>query len=160
MATDRIDPDRPDAIRRAPLDALAPRELHDILQLRSAVFVVEQACVFLDIDGRDVEAGAEQLWIRDERGIAATVRILDEGDGVWSIGRVATRRDARSGGMATRLMDEAIAVLDTRAVPAITLGAQSHLADWYRRFGFEVSGDEYLEDGIAHVPMRREVGRS
>ncbi len=160
MAADRTDPDRQGAIQRAPLDALSPRDLHDILQLRSEVFVVEQDCVFLDIDGRDIESGAEQLWIRDERGVAATARILDEGDGVWSIGRVATRRDVRSSGVASRLMDEAITVLHARAAATIVLGAQSHLADWYRRFGFEVCGDEYVEDGIPHVPMRREAERS
>ena len=155
MAPDRTDPDHRGTIRRARLDDLSSHDLHDILQLRSAVFVVEQACVFLDIDGRDAEPNAEQLWVRDEHGVVATARILDEGDGTWSIGRVVTRPDARSSGTASRLMAEAIATLEDRGVGTIGLGAQSHLADWYRRFGFEVSGDEYVEDGIPHVPMRR-----
>ncbi len=157
---DRSDSPTPPAIHRAHLDDLSPRDLHDILRLRSEVFVVEQACVFLDIDGRDVEPAAEQLWVRDEVGVAATARILDEGGGVWSIGRVVTRPDVRSRGVATRVMDEAIATLDDRGAGAVVLGAQSHLTDFYRRFGFEVTGDEYVEDGIAHVPMRREKARS
>lgn len=142
-------------IRRARFDDLSPRDLYDILRLRSAVFVVEQECVFLDLDGRDHEASAQHLWIRDDVGVAATVRLLDEGDGVCSIGRVVTRPDARSRGTGARLMAEAISMLEAEGCTSMIIGAQARLAGWYGGFGFVVVGPDYVEDGILHVPMRR-----
>ena len=142
-------------IRRARFADLSNRDLYDILRLRSEVFVIEQDCVYLDLDGRDAEPSTEHLWVRDGDGIAATLRLLDEGDDVWSVGRVVTRLDVRSSGVASRLMEEAIARLGSLGSKTIVLGAQAHLADWYARFGFEISGPGYVEDGIPHVPMRR-----
>lgn len=147
--------DEDPAIQRSTFDQLSPRDLYDILRVRSAVFVVEQECVFLDLDGRDHEPAAEHLWIRDEDDIVATVRVLDEGDGVGSIGRVVTRPDARGRGHAARLMVAALEILDARGCTAVDIGAQAHLADWYAGFGFVANGPAYDEDGILHLPMRR-----
>ncbi|MDE0802981.1 MAG: hypothetical protein OSA99_06615, partial [Acidimicrobiales bacterium] len=91
------------AISRARFADLDPRDLYDILRLRSAVFVVEQDCVFLDLDGRDHEGDAEHLWIRDDAGVVAALRILQPGSDDSSIGRVVTRADARSAGVASAL---------------------------------------------------------
>ena len=140
---------------RARFEDLSPRDLYDILRLRSEIFVVEQECVFLEPDGRDAEPGAEHLWVRDDRGIAVALRILDEGDDVWSIGRVVARPDVRGTRAATDLMDAAIRALDERGWRALRIKAQSYLEPWYARFGFEVSGPEFVEDGIPHVPMER-----
>lgn len=145
-------------VQRSRFADLSVRDLYDILRLRSQVFVVEQACVFLDLDGRDHEPDAEHLWVRDHDGVAATLRVLDEGGGRWSIGRVVTRPDARSSGVGAALMQEAIARLDALGCAEILLAAQAHLADWYGRFGFEISGPGYVEDDIPHVPMRRVAG--
>jgi ElaA protein len=143
-------------VRIARFDEVAPRDLHDVLRLRSEVFVVEQACLFLEIDGRDAEPTTRLLWVRDEAGaLAATARLLHEGGDTWSIGRVVTRPDLRSTGIAARLLTEAIGAAEALGSTAIDLGAQSHLAPWYGRFGFEICGPEYVEDGIPHVPMRR-----
>lgn len=136
----------------AELDA---RDLYDILRLRSEIFVVEQDCVFLDLDGRDTEEDAVHLWVRDGRGVVAAARVLEPGTDRASIGRVVTRVDARSSGIASGLMRAAIDLLDRSGAARIHLGAQAHLSDWYARFGFEVSGPSYDEDGIAHVPMTR-----
>ena len=144
-----------DAIHCARFDDLSPRDLYGILRLRSEVFVVEQACLFLDMDGRDPEPTTEFLWTSDERGVTATARVLHEDGDVWSIGRIVTRADVRSLGLAGRLLTAAIGVAEDRGASTILLGAQSHLADWYGRFGFSVSGDAYVEDGIPHVPMCR-----
>ena len=134
-----------------PLSATPPEILYRILQLRSEVFVIEQACVYLDPDGRDLEAGARLLWLEGDDGlVAATARVLDDG-GARRIGRIATAPAHRGAGLAAQLVEHFVA---TSAGPW-RLDAQSHLADWYRRFGFEVDGDEYLEDGIPHVPMLR-----
>ncbi len=143
-------------IERARFHELANEDLYDILQLRSQVFVLEQDCVYLDLDGRDCEPATEHLWVRDERGVAATLRLLDEGDGVCSIGRVVTRPDVRSTGISSRMLDGAIAILEDRSCTEIRIGAQAHLEEWYARFGFALSGPAYVEDGIPHAPMRRD----
>jgi ElaA protein len=136
-----------------PIDEIPPRVLHEILLLRAAVFVVEQACVFQDPDQRDVEPGARHLWIDDDDGggrVLAVARVLDDGD-ARRIGRIVTAPDARGRGLAGRLVRH---FLDAYDGPWV-LNGQTYLADWYRGFGFEVSGDEYLDDGIPHLPMRR-----
>ena len=137
-----------------PLDDVPPRVLYRILQLRSEVFVVEQACVFLDPDGRDLEPGARQLWIDDDATpdyVLAAARVLDEG-GARRIGRIVTAGPARRRGLAAQLVEHVLATYEGPWV----LDSQTPLTSWYGRFGFEVSGDEYVEDGIPHVPMRRE----
>ena len=134
------------------LDEVPPRALYGILRLRSQVFVVEQTCVFLDPDGRDLEPSCRQLWIEDDDGsVVAAARVLDEGD-ARRVGRIVTTPPARRRGLGATLVEH---VLANHPGPWV-LDGQSQLVDWYRRFGFEVSGDEYLDDGIPHVPMRRE----
>ena len=134
----------------AELDAVT---LYRILALRSAVFVVEQNCVYLDPDGRDLEPAARQLWIEDQDGeVVATLRLLVDDDGRYRIGRVATADTARSRGLAALLMNRVLELVGD--APAV-LGAQTYLVDWYTRFGFVPSGDEYIEDGIPHTPMTR-----
>ena len=142
-------------MQRSSFAGLSPGDLYDILRLRSAVFVVEQECIFLDLDGRDHEPDAEHLWVRDDGGIVAALRILREDGSAWSIGRVVTRPDVRRTGAASRLMDAALEILEERGAHDVHLGAQSQHEGWYARFGFEASGPEYVEDGIPHVPMRR-----
>ncbi|MEV8339126.1 GNAT family N-acetyltransferase [Leucobacter sp. NPDC077196] len=134
---------------------MAPVTLYHLAALRQTVFVVEQNCVYLDLDGRDLDEGSVQIWAEDSSGsIAATVRILDEGaseSGVRSIGRVVTAPAWRGRGVAGVLLEAAIEQCGERR---IVLHAQSHLVEWYSRFGFSRAGDEYLEDGIPHTPMQ------
>ena len=124
--------------------------LYGILRLRAEVFVVEQACAYLDPDGRDLEPSTRHLWIEDEGAVVAALRILREADGATSIGRVVTAPSHRSRGLAAELITTA---LETASAGPVRINAQSHLADWYARFGFIVAGDEFVEDGIPHVPM-------
>jgi ElaA protein len=136
---------------------------YQILKLRVDVFVVEQECAYAELDGRDLEPSARWLWVigdetADEAGavhrpVVATLRLLTDPDGRRRIGRVATAPAARSGGIASALMWAALA--EAGPSSAITLDAQSQLAGWYARFGFAVSGPEFIEDGIAHLPMDR-----
>jgi len=132
---------------------LTTRELHDILALRNQVFVVEQDCVYNDIDGRDVESSTIHLWFEHEGTIAAYVRQLDDGNGVLRIGRVVTNPDHRGQGLSGQLIDHVIA----QHRGSIVLDAQSYLFDWYTRLGFSRSGEDFIEDGIAHVPMRMDL---
>lgn len=144
------------SVRCAPLAGLDAATLYRILQLRTEVFVVEQQCAYPELDGRDLEPSARQLWLAAEDGtVLATLRMLREPDGSARIGRVATARHARGSGRAAALMR---AALELAAGSEVVLDAQAHLQDWYERFGFVVDGPSYLDDGIPHVPMRRRGG--
>ena len=139
-------------------DELTTTELYGFLRLRGDVFVVEQACAYADLDGRDTEPGTMHHWI-DERAdsisdgpvIVAYLRTLAQPDGTTRIGRVVTAPAARGRGLAALLVEH----VGTATAGTITLDAQSHLADWYRHLGYEVDGAEFVEDGIPHLPMRR-----
>jgi ElaA protein len=141
-------------LRRARFTELTPFEVYALCRLRVDVFVVEQQCPYPELDGRDVEPATEHLWFELDGRVLATIRVLDDG-GTRAIGRVATAGDARGQGLAARLMEAGIALCGDAP---ITLGAQAYLEDWYARFGFRRSGPGYVEDGIPHVPMRREPG--
>ncbi|BCL16436.1 GNAT family N-acetyltransferase [Micromonospora sagamiensis] len=140
-------------LRVASFADLDTRTFHDLLRLRIDVFVVEQECPYPELDGRDVEPGTRHLWLAEDGTPVAYLRILADPGGVERIGRVVVAPAARGGGHAGRLMTEALAVVGHR--PCV-LEAQSHLVDFYARYGFTVSGPEYVEDGIPHTPMRRE----
>jgi ElaA protein len=142
--------DAPPRIRLARFDELQPRELYGILKLRSDVFIIEQQCVYDDIDGRDAEPDALHLWMEHEGAVIAALRLLHDRDGCHHIGRVVTHPAHRRRGLAAALMREAMA----RATPPITIKAQAHLAAWYARFGFVPYGEEFIEDGIPHQRMR------
>jgi ElaA protein len=136
--------------RRAAFDELDVAGLYALLKLRSDVFVVEQACPYPELDGRDDEPGTVHRWLEDDAGPAAYVRTLVDPDGTTRLGRVVTRPDARGDGLARRLVDAVLAEHgDVRA------DAQSHLAGWYEALGFVVTGAEFVEDDIPHVPMLR-----
>jgi ElaA protein len=137
-------------------DELSTSELYDLLRLRCDVFVVEQRCAYPELDGRDVEPATRHHWIRRGARIDCYARTLAEPDGRIRIGRVATAPSARGLGLAAGLIDHLVATIGAELV----LDAQSHLTDWYVRFGFEVAGPEFVEDGIPHVPMRRRAGRA
>jgi ElaA protein len=143
-------------LREAAFAELTPFEVYALCRLRVDVFVVEQECPYPELDGRDVEPATVHLWF-ERRGpagveVLATIRVLDDG-ATKAIGRVATAVPARSAGLAARLIGRGIELCGGSP---ITLGAQAHLEGWYERFGFRRSGDGYVEDGIPHVPMRRE----
>jgi ElaA protein len=139
-------------LRQARFAELTPFEVYGLLRLRVDVFVVEQECPYPELDGRDVEPATVHVWLESDDAIAATIRVLDDGAS-RAIGRVATATAFRGRGLAAELIEEGISLCGD--VP-ITLGAQAHLEGWYERFGFRRSGPGYVEDGIPHVPMRRE----
>ena len=142
----------PPVLRTARFAELTPFEVYGLCRLRVDVFVVEQECPYPELDGRDVEPGTLHLWFAGDDGVLATIRVLDDG-ATRAIGRVATAASARGRGLAARLVEEGIALCE--GLP-VTLGAQAHLQSWYERLGFRLSGPGYVEDGIPHVPMRRE----
>lgn len=136
---------------------LSADELYDILALRQTVFVVEQNCAYLDADG--VDRRSRHLYARDETGrMIAYLRLVDPGVKYAepSIGRVITHPDARRIGLGRELMAEGIRGAD-RYFPGtgLRIGAQSWAEQFYRSFGFEPVGEEYLEDDIRHREMFR-----
>ena len=137
-------------VEAVPFDALDARTAYGVWRLRQDVFVVEQNCPYPDLDGRDVEEGTRHVLLRDGDELVGYARVLDDGD-VWRIGRVVLAGRARGRGLADPLVETALQVCPDRPV---VMDAQSPLRAWYERFGFEVSGDEFLDDGIPHLPMR------
>jgi ElaA protein len=143
------------SVRSSSLSDLDPVTLYRILRLRTDIFVVEQECPYPELDGRDLEPTARQVWLaRDDGDVVATLRLLRDDDGAARIGRVATAAAARGEGLAAVLMQHAIELAGDADV---VLDAQSYLHDWYARFGFVRDGADYIEDGIPHVPMRRRL---
>lgn len=136
--------------------------LYALLRLRVDVFVVEQKCPYAELDGRDTEPGTVHLWLPDPEADpgpggpaapAAYARLLIDPDGTARIGRVCTAPGARGRGLAARLVTHALSLIGDRSC---VLDAQSYLVGFYRGLGFWPTGPEYLDDGIPHVPMRRE----
>ncbi len=139
-------------IRCAPLAEIDASTLYRILALRTNVFVVEQNCAYAELDGRDLEPSTRLFWAESGAEVAATLRVLTELDGSARIGRVATAQAHRGSGLAARLISDA---LNANRQREIWVHAQARLAPWYAGFDFVRSGPEYVEDGIAHVPMLR-----
>lgn len=119
--------------------------------LRQQVFVVEQGSPYPDLDGRDCEPATRHLLTFDGDELVGCARVLDDGPAM-RIGRVAVVADRRGKGLAGRLMNSAIGLVGER--PA-RLDAQTGLAGWYASYGFVASGPEFVEDGVAHLPMAR-----
>lgn len=138
-------------IRAARFVELNAPTLFGILRLRQDVFVVEQDCVYADIDDRDVEPRSLHLWAEEDGTVVSCLRLLDEG-AETRIGRVCTSPSARHRGLAGALISRA---LELGADRPTVIAAQAHLEEWYAKFGFVVCGGQFVEDGIRHVPMRR-----
>lgn len=157
-------PDPTLAWKLSPFAALSTGELYGILVLRQEVFVVEQKCPYADADGLDPAAthlfcvdGAADAGAGVPR-VVACARLFAPGvrgaDAV--IGRVVTAAAVRRTGLGRALMARAIDALGHAHGPTpIRLGAQKYLERFYGSFGFVRDGDDYIEDGIPHLPMRR-----
>lgn len=138
-------------VRVASFADLTTDQLYAVLRLRVDVFVVEQACAYPELDGRDTEPGTEHLWVDVDGEVAAYVRVLEE-DSHAIIGRVVTVDGHRGRGYAAQLIRVALERIGNRPT---RIGAQTHLEQWYAQFGFVRSGPDYDDDGIMHLPMVR-----
>ena len=143
------------------LEALSGDEVFAVMRLRSEVFVVEQDCVYLDLDDKD--AHSLHLFARDQDAkpgtpARAVVRLVPPGISYEepSIGRVAIDMEARGSGLGQELMERAVRACH-RHWPGqgIRISAQEYLIGFYNRLGFETVGEGYLEDGIPHIQMHR-----
>lgn len=134
---------------------------HGIERLRLDVFVLEQDCVYSDLDGKDLRS--LHVWAEDRRldrghAVAAYARLVSPGVSYQepSIGRVVTRHDRRGEGLGRELMNRAIqACTDAWPNLGIRISAQCYLQGFYESLGFEPVGNPYLEDGLPHIQMLR-----
>ena len=133
---------------------LTTLELYDILHLRCEVFVVEQNCVYQDIDGKDKKSFHLMAWNGNE--LVAYTRLVPPGISFEeaSIGRVITSPRYRGLGVGIALIEKSIEhTLQTYRTNTIKIGAQLYLKKFYSDFGFEQCSETYLEDGIPHIDM-------
>lgn len=141
--------------RRAGQDVDATT-LYELLRLRVEVFVVEQSCAYREIDGLDLLDTTQHFWLENTGGeVVSTLRLLQEGapaTPLFRIGRVCTNVGERGRGHADRLMRAALSEVGTHPC---RISAQTYLTEMYARYGFTLDGEEFLEDGIAHVSMLR-----
>jgi len=140
-----------------PFEALSLSELYSVLQLRSEVFVVEQNCVYQDIDGKDKKA--LHVIGEFEGTTVAYCRLFQPGDyfDQASIGRVIVKETFRDKKWGHDLINEAIgAVLSQFGESQITISAQLYLKRFYESHGFIQTSEEYLEDGIPHIEMKKQ----
>jgi len=145
-------------IKCVPFYELSLEELYAIMVLRQEVFVLEQNCAFVDADGKDQQAW--HLMVFDEnQKLAAYTRLFDKSvyyEGYTSIGRVVTSAHARGGGIGKFLMQKSIEKIgELFGIEPIKIGAQSYLIKFYQSLGFELTGNDYIEDGIEHTYMIR-----
>jgi ElaA protein len=139
-------------VRILTFDELDASTAYGVWRLRQQVFVVEQQSPYPDLDGRDREPTTRHLLSEADDTLVAYARVLDDGE--WArIGRVLVALEARGRGLADELVRTALEeVIGDREV---RLDAQTGLRDWYASYGFVVTGPEFDEDGVFHVPMRR-----
>jgi ElaA protein len=145
-----------------PAEGLDVRRLHDLLQLRSRVFVVEQACAYQDVDGLDLLAGTWHVMAYDDTALAGYARILQAAPAAahsgpaagLRIGRVVVDPGHRGRDLGRQVVQRCVD-LCRREHPGleVVLSAQAHLVDFYGGFGFVATSGEYDEDGIPHVDM-------
>jgi ElaA protein len=136
---------------------LTVNELYEIMYIRQIVFVVEQNCPYLDVDGKDLASWHLMGRDADSNELVAYTRLLPKGvayETEISIGRVVTHPKVRKTGAGRALMTQSLKQI--RALcpnEPIRIGAQCYLIAFYESFGFKIDGETYLEDGILHVEM-------
>ena len=140
-----------------PFTKLSTAQLYELLHLRSEVFVLEQNCIYQDLDHKDTQTGVQHLLMLDNKQLLGYARLLPPkiSYDTPSIGRILISPKARAKGLGRMLIQESL----NRAYALwpntqITIGAQSHLSALYQSFGFKEISDDYLEDGILHVDMQ------
>lgn len=137
-------------------EELTTIELYEILRVRAEVFVVEQTCVYQDLDEKDKKA--YHLFCENNGEIVAYLRILDKGVSYpeISIGRVLTRETNRRTGLAREMMQKAISFVEEElSEMQIRISAQLYLKRFYESLGFLITSEVYLEDDIEHIEMVR-----
>ena len=134
-------------------DNLSRKEIHDLFLLRSEVFVVEQNCVYQDIDGKDEKA--DHVLVKKNTKIIAYARVLQDNDpNVVSIGRIVVSKKERGNTLGGSLLDFILKkICEKEPKRRIKISAQAHLEKFYKAHGFKTKSNTYMEDGIPHISM-------
>lgn len=135
-------------------EELSVKELYMILKLRAEIFVVEQNCIYNDLDDKDYESF--HIFILEKGNIIAYERIVKPGISYkeYSIGRVAVIKEVRKKGIARTLLQKGIYFIKNEIKEnTIRISAQKYLLNFYQSMGFTATSEEYLEDGIPHIEM-------
>ena len=145
----------PIQINCVPFDGLDIYGLYDIMNLRQAIFIVEQDCPYLDADYVDIKSYHVTCYI--DKNLVSYVRIVPPGisyDAYSSIGRVVTHQDFRKQGVGKVVMEYAISkTKELYPDQKIKISAQKYITKFYSQLGFKIAGEEYLEDDIPHIAM-------
>ena len=129
---------------------LTTKELYEILKARSEIFVVEQNCVYQDLDDKDYES--LHIFYEEDGKVAAYLRAFYRDDSVAQIGRVLTLQHGT--GLGGKLLKEGIAQIKEKMNPSrLYIEAQCYAIGYYEKEGFSMCSEEFLEDGIPHVKM-------
>ncbi len=132
---------------------LSRKEINDIFSLRSEVFIVEQECIYQDVDGKDEKADHVLLIVNNK--LVGYTRVFNEN--IYfkeaSFGRAVVKKNHRGEGYGHLLVDKSLKHLKTKKQLPIKISAQSHLKEFYSSHGFVAKGEEYMEDGIPHTAM-------
>ena len=142
------------AFKCEPFSALDSQTLFAIMRERVDVFLVEQACPYPELDDVDIADATRHLYSLNRQTVNAYARCYEKDAQYSAIGRVLVTQSQRSSGLGKELVSHAINCCKTQWPSRdIYIGAQTYLLNFYRSFGFECVGNEYLEDGIAHQDM-------
>lgn len=139
------------------IDEMSPSELYEILKLRQEIFIVEQDCVYDDIDGLD--GASQHLLLKIDNELVAYSRIVppkvkfDE----ISIGRILVRESFRGSGYGKKIIMESIKHIAKSRHKSVRIEAQAYLLQFYEDLGFNVAGETYILDGIPHLQMVRNL---
>jgi len=135
-------------------DELTKRELYEILRLRAAVFVVEQDCVYQDLDGLDYDA--VHIFLTEEGRVRACARVYlrDADSSLWGIGRVVT--DERRRGLGSQIFGAALRVVQEKAPTAtVRIESQCQAQGFYEKFGFRAVSEPFMMDQLPHIKMEK-----
>ena len=134
-------------------DQLSSKEINDIFSLRSEVFIVEQECIYQDVDGKDEKADHVLLIINNQ--LVGYTRVFNKN--IYfkeaSFGRAVVKKSHRGEGYGHLLVEKSLEHLKTNKQSLVKISAQSHLKEFYSSHGFVAKGEEYMEDGIPHTAM-------
>lgn len=131
-------------------NSLTTNELYEILKIRSLIFVVEQNCIYQDMD--DIDYESTHVWL-EQKEIKAYLRYFKKDKNTIQIGRVLTKEHGI--GLGKKLMEESIKeIKKDKTIKTIYLEAQTYALNVYKKFGFKEYGKEFLEDNIPHIKMK------
>lgn len=140
------------------LENINPLDLYNILKLRQDIFIIEQDCLYEDMD--DVDPVCEHLFLKKYKRVITYARIVPAGKKMKhpSIGRIIVHKEYRGKGYGREIIRKALGILSQRKTEAVMIEAQSHLQTFYESLGFEKISDPYPVDGISHIKMNFQFG--